>query len=142
VAKERRQMPGLDWVARDTTYDAMGHVSTVSEWYDESVAGTPALTQYLGYDAFGRPTTIRPPGGASHDVTMSLRSYSARWLVVAGSTLHRLPTVTGSAGSRSHRFPRVTDGSWSASHRFSNAANGSSPRWSRPFATPRSSPPG
>jgi len=31
VAQERRPMPGLEWVARDTTYNAMGHVRTVLE---------------------------------------------------------------------------------------------------------------
>ncbi len=39
-------MPGLGWVARDTTSDAMGHRATVSEWYDESVGGATDFTQW------------------------------------------------------------------------------------------------
>jgi RHS repeat-associated protein len=44
----------------------MGHKKSVSEW-----GNTGKKTQFLNYDAFGRPTRIRPPDGSTHDVTLA-----------------------------------------------------------------------
>jgi|CXWL01.1.fsa_nt_gi RHS repeat-associated protein len=66
VARERRRVENA-WVERTTSYHPTGEKSAVSEW-----GATPGgLTQYLNLDPFGRATTIRPPDGASHDVTMT-----------------------------------------------------------------------
>jgi len=71
VWKERRLLPGLDWVMRETLYDGAGQRSQVSEWADESTSPfVQHWTKYLDYDPFGRPRTIRPPDGSAHDVTL------------------------------------------------------------------------
>jgi len=54
------------WSARETLYDGMGHRKSISEW-----GNTAKKTQFLNYDAFGRPVTITPPDGSSHNVTMA-----------------------------------------------------------------------
>jgi RHS repeat-associated protein len=70
VSKELNFMPGTLWGVRETQYNGAGWKSQVSEVYP--LTGTPtAWTKYLSYDAFGRPGTVRPPDGASHDVTFN-----------------------------------------------------------------------
>ncbi len=64
--KERRFLPDHGWVERETLYDAMSRRASVSAWGDFT-----KKTEYLGYDAFGRPATIRPPEGSSHDQTFT-----------------------------------------------------------------------
>jgi RHS repeat-associated protein len=68
VWREKRTLPGSVGSTRVTQYDGLGQKTSVSEWQ----AGTPSkLTQFLSYDAFGRPGTVRPPDGSGHDVTFS-----------------------------------------------------------------------
>lgn len=69
VWREKRRMPGAVWVTRETKYNGNGWVSSVSE--TESATAPTHVTQYLGYDPFGRATTIRPPDGSAHDVTFT-----------------------------------------------------------------------
>ena len=72
VWKERRLMPALSWVMRETLYDGMGQKSQVSEWADEDAEPfVQHWTYFLDYDPYGRPQTIRPPDGSAHDVTMT-----------------------------------------------------------------------
>ncbi len=69
VYQEQRRLPGgVAYNKRETLYDIAGHKASVSE-LTSGAAGN--LTKYLNYDPFGRPGTIQPPDGASHDVTMS-----------------------------------------------------------------------
>ena len=69
LAEELRRMPGASvWASRETKYDAEGRRASISEW------GTFAKkTTYSGYDPFGRPTTITPPDGAAHAVTLTYK---------------------------------------------------------------------
>ncbi len=61
-------MPDGSTGKRQTAYDGVGNKSTVSE----VMTGTPTnVTTFSGYDPFGRPTTITPPDGAAHKVTMA-----------------------------------------------------------------------
>ena len=59
-------MPDGTWATRETKYNGAGYVSSVS-----STGATTTKTQYLAYDPFGRPGTIRPPDGSAHDVTLT-----------------------------------------------------------------------
>jgi YD repeat-containing protein len=70
VYREKRRTPSTVWAKRTTFFNAMGWKTDVSEWQQDGVAHTK-FTKYLGYDVFGRPTTIRPPDGSTHDVTLS-----------------------------------------------------------------------
>ncbi len=65
---ERVKLPGEVWSERETLYNARGWVESVSEWGDLS-----KTTRNLSFDPLGRPTVIRPPDGAAHDVTYSYR---------------------------------------------------------------------
>jgi RHS repeat-associated protein len=61
------RMPSGSFSARTTSYNALGWKTAVSE------QGSPNshVTQYLNYDASGRPGLIRPPDSTgAHDVTM------------------------------------------------------------------------
>ena len=70
ASRERRLLFGGSWAQRLTTYNGLGWTTSVSEWQAET---PPAVkkTEYLGFDPFGRPTTIRPADGAAHDTTLS-----------------------------------------------------------------------
>lgn len=61
--KGRRSTPNHGWVEQETLYNARDWVLS------SSALGFPAnKTQYLEFDAFGRPQRVRPPDGASHDL--------------------------------------------------------------------------
>ncbi|MCH9646803.1 MAG: RHS repeat-associated core domain-containing protein [Deltaproteobacteria bacterium] len=62
----RRKLPGGGWSERETTHNARGWVTAVSQWGDLA-----ASTDFLDFDAFGRPGTIRPADGAGHDVRLT-----------------------------------------------------------------------
>jgi RHS repeat-associated protein len=64
--QERQLLPNGTWATRETLYNANGWKSSVSE-----LGSTSKRTQFLSYDPFGRPGTIRPPDGSVHDVTIS-----------------------------------------------------------------------
>lgn len=66
----RDQKLGADgiWSTVDTVYNAMGWRRSVTE----RMTGSPSkLTIFTGFDPFGRPTTIQPPDGTAHNVTLS-----------------------------------------------------------------------
>ncbi|MCH9646688.1 MAG: RHS repeat-associated core domain-containing protein [Deltaproteobacteria bacterium] len=65
--KERHRMPGFNvWTEQETVRNARGWVTSVSEW-----GNLNRKTQYLNFDALGRPKVIRPPDGAAHDIKFS-----------------------------------------------------------------------
>jgi RHS repeat-associated protein len=68
VWREQRKLPSGSWSIRETLYDLAGNKTSVSE---EQINNPSSQTQFLSYDPFGRPGTIRPPDGSSHDVTIS-----------------------------------------------------------------------
>ncbi|MCH9646605.1 MAG: RHS repeat-associated core domain-containing protein [Deltaproteobacteria bacterium] len=66
---ERRRLPGANvWSERETERNARGWVTSVSEWGDVN-----QKTEFLDFDALGRPGIIRPPEGAIHDIRLSHR---------------------------------------------------------------------
>lgn len=65
ISEEERMPPSGTYAARTTNYNAMGWKTFTSG--QDTVYGTT----FLNFDAFGRPRTIRPPDGGSHDVTLS-----------------------------------------------------------------------
>jgi RHS repeat-associated protein len=70
VVKERRRMPGGSWSKRSTIYDAVGHKTDVSQWEPDS-AGHVGWNKLRNFDPFGRPTTLIPPEGTSHQTTLA-----------------------------------------------------------------------
>jgi len=77
--KSRRKMPGGVWVEQETLRNGRGWPLSISEWGDPS-----KVTEYLGYDPFGRATTVRPPDGAAHDLR---RTYTGARIVVEESAI-------------------------------------------------------
>ncbi len=61
--KQRHLEPGSVWKESTTSYNSRGWVLSKSNMGEAS-----QLTQYLNYDAFGRPTVIQPPEGVNHEV--------------------------------------------------------------------------
>jgi RHS repeat-associated protein len=63
---------GSAWNQRLTAYNGMGWITSVSEWQPSGTTD-PNIKKstYSGFDPFGRATTITPPDGSGHDVTMS-----------------------------------------------------------------------
>jgi RHS repeat-associated protein len=66
VWQEQTRMPDGTMSIRQTNYNALHWKTSVSEQ-----GNTAETTQYLNYDPFGRPATIRPPDGSAHDVTLA-----------------------------------------------------------------------
>ncbi len=68
--REYRLLSSGAWDQRLTTYNAMGWKTAVTEW---QLLNPPTIKQttYSGFDPFGRPTTISPPDGTTHNVTLA-----------------------------------------------------------------------
>ena len=86
VWRERKRLPGGAWSERERLYNARGWLISVSE-----VGNLSKRTQFMDFDAFGRPRTIRPPDGADHDVLISYvgvrqRSTSTKVAQVGGES--------------------------------------------------------
>ncbi len=62
---ERRLLSDGTFSERFSDWDPQNRLTTVSQWGDPT-----RFTEYRDYDPFGRARTIRPPDGASHDVTI------------------------------------------------------------------------
>ncbi len=114
VWREQKLMPGGFWNLRDTTYNGLGWPTSVSEW----MAGSPdKKTEYLEYDPFGRARRIRPPDGASHDLTFDYDGVrllarstpiGTTWDAEAAQVLETSVTVYEER-DRQGRLIRVTD---------------------------------
>lgn len=65
TSDEVRMPPAGNFAARNYSYNALGWRTFASE------QGSAPGTSYMNFDAFGRPRTVRPPDGASHDVTLA-----------------------------------------------------------------------
>jgi YD repeat-containing protein len=117
--EEDTLMPDGRFSARTTSYDALGRKTAVSE------PGSPgSLTQYLNYDPFGRPGTIRPPdstaaNGFAHDVTMSYGGVQTVTRTVrfgtgwTGSAVTESPSTTTETYDRFGRLAGVSEPSGS-----------------------------
>jgi hypothetical protein len=113
VWKERRLMPA-GWVVRETRYDAMGQTTRISEWADEDADPfVQHWTEYMEYDAFGRPGRIRPPDGAAHDVTMTYFGDRVvqRRVQVATSLAAESTALTVQRYDRQRRLSQVVEAS-------------------------------
>lgn len=72
VAKERQLLDSGAWNQRLFQYNAQGWKTSVSEAQPDGTSGSGIMnTQYLNYDPFGRVSTIQPPDGAPHDITLT-----------------------------------------------------------------------
>lgn len=100
--EKRRKMPDGSWASRHREINVRGWLLAASEWNAPTV-----VTQYLGHDPFGRPGTIRPPEGASHDVDISYQGI--REVTVASSVSSTIggAEVTSTRTSRSDRYGRL-----------------------------------
>jgi YD repeat-containing protein len=113
VGQELKTLPDGTTAKRQTTYDGAGSKSKVSEW----TTGSPAsFTQFLSYDPFGRPGTIRPADGSAHDVTLTYRGARQVDRVVKVATAQGSETAatTTEVYDRQGRLVSVTEPSGSA----------------------------
>ena len=70
LAKERQLLPSGSWNQHFRQYNALGLITSVSEWQPDGTSGSAIRqTSYQGYDPFGRPTTVTPPDGTTHNIT-------------------------------------------------------------------------
>ncbi len=116
VWRETRLLPDV-WNVRETLYDGAGNRASVSELQ----AGNPVQkTQFLNYDPFGRPGTVRPAdsvggNGFLHDVQMSyagVRSVTRTVRVgeaLAGGAVSELASTTTETYDRQGRLASVTE---------------------------------
>jgi len=105
ISDEVRMPPSGTYAARNYSYNAMGWRTYASE------QGSAPGTTYLNFDAFGRPRTVRPPDGASHDVTLSYEGIRkvTQTAKVATSTSGETNAVTTEIYDRYGRLYEVTE---------------------------------
>jgi RHS repeat-associated protein len=104
--QEQQKMPNGTFSTRETLYNGVGWRSSVSEQ-----GNTAKRTQFLTYDPFGRPGTIRPPDGSAHDVTLSYLGVRQvhRGVKVATSTTAYTTAWTTELYDRQGRLWRVKE---------------------------------
>ncbi len=109
VFQEKRKLPGGSFNVRETLYDALGRKTSVSELGLEG-GPAPKTTQFLEYDAFGRPGRIRPPDGSTHDVTLAYQGVReiARTVAIETGTGETAFTTT-EVFDRQGRLSTVTE---------------------------------
>jgi RHS repeat-associated protein len=110
VWQEQTKISDGTWSTRETSYNALHWKTQVTEQ-----GSTTKKTQYLNYDPFGRPTTLRPPDGLSHDVTFSYlgtRKVSRTSKVgnsITGSTINEVLATTQEFYDRQGRLYQVKE---------------------------------
>ncbi len=118
LSKELTFLPGSVWGVRETQYNGAGWKSQVSEVYPlNAPTASIVWTKYQSYDAFGRPGTVRPPDGPSHDVSFDYfgtrlvtrtvkvgTSYNA-----ANGTVNELPAATTETYDHHGRLTKVVE---------------------------------
>ncbi|HEX4496051.1 MAG TPA: hypothetical protein VIE43_10330, partial [Thermoanaerobaculia bacterium] len=113
VYQEQRRLPGgATYNKRVTLYDGAGHKASVSELTSGSGSN---VTSYQNYDPFGRPGTIQPPDGASHDVTMTYTGVRqvSRAVKIATAVGSETSATTTETYDRQGRLASVTEPSGS-----------------------------
>ncbi len=116
VVKERRRMPDGTWSKRSTIYDVAGHKTDVSQWEPDAAAHV-GWNRYRNFDPFGRPTTLIPPEGSSHQTTLSyLGARVVNRTVKVGTNPGggETDSLTSEIYDRQGRLLRVTEPSGSA----------------------------
>jgi RHS repeat-associated protein len=110
VTEEQQTTATGSTSTRQTLYNAMGWRTSVSEQ-----GNTAKKTEFLAYDAFGRPGTVRPPDSSSpshsHDVTftyLGTRSVS-RSVKVATTQTTETAASTTSLNDRQGRLYQVSE---------------------------------
>lgn len=89
---EEERMPSGSWENRRTNFNALGSATYVSA---QGAIGSG--TSYLNFDAFGRPGTIRPADGNTHDVLLTYfgtRQIDRRVKVATSSTAETFATTS------------------------------------------------
>jgi RHS repeat-associated protein len=105
IREEERMPPAGNFVARNTSYNVLGWKTYVSE------RGVAPGTTFLNFDAFGRPRTVRPADGGSHDVTLAYQGLRqvTRTVKVATSTSSETNAGTIEVYDRYGRLYEVTE---------------------------------
>ncbi len=105
ISDEMRMPPAGTFVGRTYAYNALGWRTYSSE------QGTAYGTSFLNFDAFGRPRTVRPPDGGSHDVTLSYEGVRkiTQTVKVATSTSGETNASTIEVYDRYGRLYEVTE---------------------------------
>lgn len=105
ISEEERMPPSGTYQGKTITYNALGWQTYVSE------QGSGNGTSFLSFDAFGRPLTIRPPDGGSHDVTLAYQGTRQvqRTVKVATSTTAETNTFNTEIYDRFNRLYEVTE---------------------------------
>lgn len=110
VWQEQTKMADGTFSTKETLYNALHWKTSVSEQ-----GNTLETTQYLGYDPFGRPGTIRPPDGSAHDVTITysgVRHVSRTSKVgnsISGTTIDEVLSTTQEIYDRQGRLYQVRE---------------------------------
>jgi RHS repeat-associated protein len=105
ISEEERMPPSGTYVDRTINYNVMGWKTYVSE------RGVASGTSFQNHDAFGRPRTVRPADGGSHDVTLAYQGLRqvTRTLKVATSTASETNATTTEVYDRYGRLYEVTE---------------------------------
>ncbi|HET9225497.1 MAG TPA: RHS repeat-associated core domain-containing protein [Thermoanaerobaculia bacterium] len=105
ISDEVRMPPAGNYAARNYTFNALGWRTYASE------QGSGPGTTFLNFDAFGRPRTVRPPDGASHDVTLAYEGIRkvTQTVKVATSTSGETNAATIEIYDRFGRLYEVTE---------------------------------
>lgn len=109
---------------RDTqrrTYDAAGHVTTVSSFVDGGQT-SPPVTRYLQYDAFGRPHRIEKPDGAAITIFYT-GEFSKTEITGVGRSFSSTGALQQMGGERTERYDR-RGRLWKVTEQGDDAPNG------------------
>jgi RHS repeat-associated protein len=108
--REYRKLFDGGWGQRLTTYNGLGWTTSVSEW-QQYPAAVVKKTEYLGFDPFGRPGTIRPADGSTHDTTLTYDGVrlTTRSVKVATTVGSETTSTTTEEYDRQGRLWRVTE---------------------------------
>ncbi len=113
--REYRKMFDGSWAQRLTTYNGLGWTTSASEWQQYPVSQVKK-TEYLGFDPFGRPGTIRPADGSTHDTTLTYAGVrlTTRTQKVATAAGVETPATRTEEYDRQGRLWKVTEPSGSS----------------------------
>ena len=138
---ERRRTPNGAWARRTTLYDALSHVSDISEWQGD-VSNT-MWNRFRAYDPLGRPGYVDPPEGSAHRVSFGYTGDRVVSRTAKVGTLLDLGVVKETPVTVTERFDRqgrlyqVVDGTGTTTYGYDPAgrlASVAMPNQSRTFS--------